>query len=91
MILHWVLQAVASRAAVSAKESRDELVTRLREEQAGQAAHLESLRQAIQPTDSATTLLICCKTITTKLSIFQTSRSQTVTMRAEAAAPENGC
>ena len=74
MVLYWVLQAVASRAAVSVKESRDELVTRLREEQAGQAAHLESLRQARWSFTSENYLLTCCKTITTKLSNFKLSR-----------------
>lgn len=44
------VQAPASR---SVKESRDELVARLREEQADQAARLESLKQAISHSPNA--------------------------------------
>ena len=39
------LQAAASRFATPAKESRDKLVARLRDEQANQAARLETLKQ----------------------------------------------
>jgi hypothetical protein len=40
-----VLQAAALRFATPAKESRDKLVARLRDEQASQAARLEALKQ----------------------------------------------
>lgn len=39
-------QAAASRSVLPKKESREELVARVRDEQAGQAARLESLKQA---------------------------------------------
>ena len=40
-----VLQAAALKFATPAKESRDKLVARLRNEQASQAARLEALKQ----------------------------------------------
>lgn len=40
-----VLQAAALKIATHAKESRDKLVARLRDEQASQAARLEALKQ----------------------------------------------
>ena len=40
-----MLQASAAKFAASGKESRDDLVARLREEQAGQTARLAALKQ----------------------------------------------
>ena len=58
--MYCILQAAALRFATPAKESRDNLVARLRDEQASQAARLEALKQVPRWLPVARTLPGAC-------------------------------